>query len=77
MPSPKFIRLIYDLAARGIGILVVSSELPEVLGIADRILVMRQGQIVANLPRDAPEASPESILRLALPVSLNSGGSAA
>jgi L-arabinose transport system ATP-binding protein len=58
--------LIFELARQGIGVLVVSSELPEVLGICDRILVMRQGAIVASLSRD--EATEERILRLALPV---------
>jgi L-arabinose transport system ATP-binding protein len=58
--------LIFELASQGIGILVVSGELPEVLGIADRILVMRQGALVASLPR--AEATEERVLRLALPV---------
>lgn len=58
--------LIFELARQGMGILAVSSELPEVLGIADRVLVMRQGAIVASLYRD--EATEESILRPALPV---------
>ena len=49
--------IIYQLAEKGIAVVVVSSELPEVLGISDRILVMRQGQIVADLPRG--EATPE------------------
>jgi L-arabinose transport system ATP-binding protein len=58
--------IIYDLASRGIGVLAVSSELPEVMGISDRLLVMRQGRIVANLKRG--EATAPEILRLALPV---------
>lgn len=44
-------RLLSDLAGRGIAIIMVSSELPEVLGMADRILVMHEGQITAELPR--------------------------
>jgi L-arabinose transport system ATP-binding protein len=59
--------IIYRLADRGAGIVVVSSELPEVLGICDRVLVMRQGQLVADLPR--AQATPERILALALPIS--------
>ncbi len=48
--------LLRDLAARGVGIVMVSSELPEVLGISDRILVMREGRITATLDRaDATE----------------------
>ena len=58
--------IIYDLAARGVGVLVVSSELPEVMGICDRLLVMRQGCLVADLARG--ERTPEEILSLALPV---------
>ena len=67
--------IIYDLARRGIGVLVVSSELPEVLGICDRILVMRQGEIVADRPRD--RATPEEVLALALPVPAAAGEGAA
>ena len=55
-----------ELAEQGIGILMVSSELPEVLGIADRVLVMRQGAIVASLSRE--EATRERVLELALPI---------
>lgn len=58
--------LIFNLADQGIGILAVSSELPEVLGIADRVLVMRQGAMVASVPRE--EATEEILLSLALPV---------
>ena len=45
--------------------LVVSSELPEVLGLADRVAVMNSGEIVATVPRD--EATQEKLLALALP----------
>ena len=58
--------IIYDLAATGVGVLIVSSELPEVMGVCDRLLVMRQGRLVANLARG--ERTPEEILALALPV---------
>jgi len=53
--------LIDELAARGTAILLVSSELPEVLALADRILVMRDGALVAELGH--AEASEEAILR--------------
>ncbi len=53
-------RLMSKLAAeRGLAILMISSELPEVLGMSDRILVMREGQIVAEYSRE--EASQEKI----------------
>jgi ABC-type sugar transport system ATPase subunit len=44
-------RLMVDLARRGVAIVMVSSELPEVLGMSDRILVMHEGRITAELPR--------------------------
>jgi L-arabinose transport system ATP-binding protein len=58
--------VLYELAERGMAIVMVSSELPEVMGVADRILVMRQGRIVGELSR--AEASEAKILELALPV---------
>ncbi len=58
--------LMYGLARKGVGVVMVSSELSEVLGVADRIMVMRQGRIVAELARD--EATEENVLKLALPV---------
>ncbi|WP_076817336.1 sugar ABC transporter ATP-binding protein [Pseudofrankia asymbiotica] len=51
-------RLISGLAEDGVAVLMVSSELPEVLGLADRVLVMREGRLVAELGRaDATEES--------------------
>ncbi len=44
-------RLIDEMAHQGIGIIFISTEMPEILGIADRILVMREGRISAELPR--------------------------
>ncbi len=58
--------VLYELAERGMAIVMVSSELPEVMGVADRILVMRQGRLVGEVTRD--EASEARILELALPV---------
>jgi L-arabinose transport system ATP-binding protein len=57
--------IIYELAERGIAVIVVSSELPELLGIADRIVVMRGGAIIANVPR--VDFSEHYILEYALP----------
>ncbi|WP_255307913.1 sugar ABC transporter ATP-binding protein [Streptomyces marincola] len=51
-------RVMSRLAAEGMAVLMVSSELPEVLGMADRVLVMREGRIAAELPgRRATEES--------------------
>jgi len=57
--------IMYELAERGIAVIVVSSDLPEILGVSDRVLVMREGRIVASL--DRAEAAPDLILRHALP----------
>ena len=57
--------LLHDLAAAGASVVIVSSELPEVLGIADRVFVMREGAIAAEFPRAA--ATPEAVLHAALP----------
>ncbi|MBF4570657.1 sugar ABC transporter ATP-binding protein [Plantibacter sp. VKM Ac-2880] len=56
-------RLISELAGRGIAILMISSELPEVLGMADRVLVMHEGRITAELTRE--EATPETVMHAA------------
>jgi ABC-type sugar transport system ATPase subunit len=52
-------RLISELAQQGLGILMISSELPEILGMSDRILVMREGEIMAEYSR--AEATQENI----------------
>ena len=59
--------LIYKLAESGVAMVVVSSDLPEVLGISDRVVVMRDGQIVGELTRD--QANQERVLSMALPAS--------
>ena len=53
--------IVNRLAAEGKAIIVISSELPEVLGVADRIYVMAAGRIAAEMP--AAEASQESIMK--------------
>jgi rhamnose transport system ATP-binding protein len=57
--------VIGDLAAEGLGVVIVSSYLPEVLGLADRVLVMREGTVVGELP--AAGSSEEDVLHLASP----------
>ena len=57
-------RIMGDLAERGVAILMISSELAEILGMSDRIAVMRNGSLAGILDRS--EASAESILALAL-----------
>jgi ribose transport system ATP-binding protein len=46
---------IRDLAAQGVGVLVASSEMPELLGLCDRVVVLRQGRTVAEFPAGANE----------------------
>ena len=56
-------RLLSELAGQGLAILMISSELPEVLGMADRVLVVCEGRLTADIPRD--EATPENVMRAA------------
>ena len=73
-------KLIISLAENGIAIILISSELPEMLALADKILVMHEGNLMSYLGRS--EATEELILRLALGLnskkmevkSINSGG---
>jgi rhamnose transport system ATP-binding protein len=53
-------RLISELAGRGLAIIMISSELPEVLGMADRVLVVHEGRITANI--DRTDATAESVM---------------
>jgi ribose transport system ATP-binding protein len=57
-------RLMGDLLARGAAIVMISSELPEILGMSDRILVMREGRICGEF--DRADATEEKILNCAL-----------
>jgi len=56
--------ILRDLAKKGIGIIMVSSELPEILAVSDRILVMRRGRIVAEFK--GGDATQEAIMKEAL-----------
>ncbi|MGI4764341.1 MAG: sugar ABC transporter ATP-binding protein [Janthinobacterium lividum] len=57
-------RLIHDLAETGVAVLLASSDMPELINLSHRILVMRGGAIAGELSRDAVDQ--ESILRLAM-----------
>ncbi|WP_312641317.1 sugar ABC transporter ATP-binding protein [Hydrogenoanaerobacterium sp.] len=57
-------QIICNLAKQGIGIIVISSELPEVMGICDRLIVMCQGRITGELMRE--EATDKKVLMLAM-----------
>jgi len=58
-------KLILQLASEGLGIIVVSSELPEILAVCDRILVMAEGSITANI--NGAAATEDNILTAAIP----------
>ncbi|RDJ21303.1 sugar ABC transporter ATP-binding protein [Bosea caraganae] len=66
-------RMIRDLADSGMAVLLISSEMPEVLGLSDRLLIVRNGRIAAELPPDAYR--PEDVFAHAagLPVGQASG----
>ena len=53
-------RLISELAVSGVAVLMISSELPEVLGMADRVLVVREGRVTAEIQR--AEATAEAVM---------------
>ncbi len=53
-------QILGDLTRQGVGILMISSDLPEVLGMADRVLVMREGRITAELSHESADA--ESVM---------------
>ena len=53
-------QMISDLAAKGIGIIVISSELPEIIGISDRIITLCEGRVTGEFMRD--EATQEKLL---------------
>ncbi len=56
-------RLIEDLAADGMGIMLISSELPEILSMSDRIVVMHEGSVRGVL--DGPTATEHRVMELA------------
>ncbi|WP_326556362.1 sugar ABC transporter ATP-binding protein [Micromonospora sp. NBC_01796] len=67
-------QVIRALAERGVGVLLVSSEVPEVLGLADRVLVMREGRVVREAP--AGELDEDTVLDLVMSGSLMEGAPA-
>lgn len=61
----QFHDIIRALAADGLAVVVISSDLPEVFAVADRIVVMRQGRIAASFVNDG-SVRPEEVLRYAV-----------
>ena len=65
-------QMVCNLAKRGMAVILISSELPEVLGLSDRIVVMCQGHIAGELSRE--EATDEKVLTLAMKDMLGGSG---
>mgnify|MGYP000928573088 CR=1 FL=1 len=61
----EFYSIIGELAAQGRAILLISSELPELLALCDRVLVMSEGRLTADIPR--AEATQEAVMHAAVP----------
>lgn len=66
--------LLRELARSGIGVIVISSELPELLGLCDRVIVIREGQVAGELTTD--EMTEEAVIRLASGVANTRGSQA-
>lgn len=56
--------IISDLASQGYGVIMISSEMPEVIGMSDRVVVMREGRVTASL--DGATVTQEAILEAAM-----------
>ncbi|MEE8600325.1 sugar ABC transporter ATP-binding protein [Euzebya tangerina] len=57
-----------DLATQGMGVVMISSEIPELLGVSDRVVVLRRGTVAGELPADASE---EDVMSLATGITLD------
>ncbi len=67
-------RLLRDLARSGIGVVVISSELPELLGLCDRVLVIREGSVMGEIEGEA--MTEEAVMRLASGIGVNDSSKA-
>jgi ABC-type sugar transport system ATPase subunit len=61
--------LLRQLAEQGAGVIFISSEFPELIGLADRILVMAEGRLVADVPGEA--ATEQNLMLMASGYALN------
>lgn len=64
-----------ELAAQGLSVIMVSSEIPEIIGMSDRVIVMRDGRIAAELAKD--DLTPETLVRHAAGIRSSKAGAAA
>ncbi len=62
--------MLCELAGRGVAVVMISSELPEVLGVSDRVVTMCRGRITAQF--DRASANEQNVLAAALPESAGS-----
>ncbi|CUH94791.1 Arabinose import ATP-binding protein AraG [Propionispora sp. 2/2-37] len=60
----EFYKLICDIARQGVGVLLISSELPEIIGLSDRIIIMKNGRITGEVSRE--EAAEDKLLAYAM-----------
>ena len=58
-------KMISRLAQQGVAVIMISSELPEILGMSDRVIVMRHGTIMAEIDRDSEHFNQEDIMKAA------------
>ncbi len=65
-------QFVSEMAAEGMAVLLISSELPEVLGMSDRIIVMHEGALTAEFSRD--EATSDSVIKAATGHTAGNGG---
>ncbi|MBL8581075.1 MAG: D-xylose ABC transporter ATP-binding protein, partial [Rhizobiaceae bacterium] len=65
---------LFELADRGTALVVVSSEIEEVLGLADRVLVMRRGRLVLDAPRSG--LTPHAVMQAAFGTGEGKGNAA-
>lgn len=64
-----------ELAAQGLSVIMVSSEIPEVIGMSDRVIVMRDGRIATEL--SGGDLTPETLVRHAAGITTSNQGAAA
>ena len=58
-------KLMTNFARDGMGIIMITSELPEILGMSDRVIVMRGGEVMADVDRDSKHFNQESLMKAA------------
>lgn len=65
-------RLLRALAAQGVAVIMISSDLPEILGVSDRIVVIKEGSVAGEIP--ASEATEEKVIAMAAGTAAEIGG---